>query len=678
MAKHPEANVPLDLATNPTWVMWKDWAKDAKTYLSDVAGKFQVRDQNYKDSFQLRHGLIAARIPPSHAEIVAKVTSKEANEVLARLVAILSAVYPTWVYHPDGLGPQAGLRAASLSSFVRSMFLGIEDKALVPIVRTVNDQQLAYGGAMIKVIDRFDRWEYLPLKNSDESDKDYAHRIRLYKADNIPFDIVIPEYESVYYDLTVDGLVRVAEARRVSVFDIASEFGGHYDDKQKRLSIPVEVPNPNYDSEEPEHPILNPEMVHHTVEITATREVEYLEYWNKDSGRVVYTVNDTPIRADYIERVPYFLALGEVTSSPDPGRMGLPVLYNAFEAFVRKLNLRGMEDAFLYKHGFARLIHYTSEDPPGAGEPELPDQEEEEEVIGELLEARHGKEDWKYLVPANVSELFAHAIMDTDKEIEATAMADVLTGRMPPAGTTGYLMSQVNVAAVSKYVPILTQAARAIRGATLYMVRRIDEELESDVVVHAQLDESTDRPFFFYKPKSSRGNENLEVRIEAPLPSDQIAKTQWLVALNKQGYISKERVQREGPRVQQPEMENEKIRLEAFEQFYQPIAMMRAAARAGQIDRVLEAARAGLLPPQLAELALRFAAGPEGLQPKEPGVNPNGVIQPQPGLGEPVEPTTGATSNAVVAGGGRASGAARRPGGPKQAGSPLTPEVPGA
>ena len=257
-------------------------------------------------------------------------------------------------------------------------------------------------------------------------------------------------------------------------------------------------------------------------------------------------------------------------------------------------------------------------------------------------------------------------------------MVDVLTGHMPPAGTSGYLISQINVAAVSKYVPILTQAARAIRGATLYMIRRIDEELESDVVVHAQLDESTDKPFFFYKPKSSRGNENLEVRIEAPLPSDQIAKTQWLVALNKQGYISKERVQREGPRVQQPEMENEKMRLERFELFYEPIAMMRAAARAGQIDRVLEAARAGLLPPQLAELALRFAAGPEGLQPKQPGENPNKVIQPQPGLGEPIEPTTGATSNAVVAGGGRASGAARRPGGPKRAGEPLTPEVPGA
>ena len=674
---HPAANVPTDLATNPTWVMWKDWAKDAKTYLSDVAGKFQIRDQNYQDSFNLRHGLIAAKIPPSHAEIVSKVTSKEANEVLARLVAVLSAVYPTWVFHPDGLGPQAGMRASSLSHFSRSMFLGIEDKSLVPIVRTVNDQQLAYGGAMIKVIDRFDRWGGLPLKDSGESDKDFAHRVRLFKAAHIPFDIVVPEYESVYYDLTVEGLVRVAESRRVSVFDIASEFGGHYNDKQKRLSIPVEVPNPTYDPMEPEDPVLNPETVWHTIEIKATREVEYLEYWNKDAGRVVYTVNDTPIRADYISEVPYFLALGEVTSSPDPGRMGLPVLYNAFEAFVRKLNLRGMEESFLYKHGFPRLVHYTSDEPPGAGEPELPDQEAEEEVIGELLEARMGKEDWKYLIPNNVSELFAHAFMDTDKEIQDTAMADVLTGRMPPSGTTGYLMSQVNTAAVSKYVPILTQAARALRGATLYMLRRIDEELESDVVVHAQLDESTEKPFFFYKPGSSRGNENLDIRIDAPLPSNQIALTQWLIALNKQGYVSKERVQREGARVEQPEMENEKIRLETFAQFYEPIAMMRAAARAGQIDRVLEAARAGLLPPQIAQLALRFASGPDGLQP-QPGENPNGVIAPQPGLGEPAEPTTGATSNAVIAGGGRAAGVGRRPGGPKQAGSPLTPEVPGA
>ncbi|KKL20907.1 hypothetical protein LCGC14_2450770, partial [marine sediment metagenome] len=516
-------------------------------------------------SFKLRHGLIAAHVPPSHKEIVPEVTSKEANEVLARLVAILSAVYPTWVYHPDGLGPQAGLRASGLSHFARSMFLGIEDKSLVPIVRILNDQQLGYGGGLLKVIDRFDRWANLPVQQDDESDKDYAHRVRLFKAANIPFDIVIPEYNSLYYDLTVDGLVRVAESRRVSVFDIASEFGGHYDDKQKQLSVPVEVPNPDYDPEDPD----SPELLYRTVAIKATREVDYLEYWNKDEGRVVYAVNDTPIRGNHIKEIPYFLALGEVTSSPDPGRMGLPVLYNAFEAFLRKLNLRGMEDAFLYKHGFARLVHYTSDEPPGAGEPDLPDQEEEEEVIGELLEARHNKEDWKYLLPANVSELFAHAIMDTEKEIQDTAMADVLTGRMPPSGTTGYLMSQVNIAAVSKYVPILTHAARAIRGATLYMIRRIDAELESEVVVHAQLDESTDKPFFFYKPKSSRGNENLDVRIDAPLPSDQISKTQWLVALNEKGYVSKERVQREGARVQQPEMENEKIRLERFQQSYE-------------------------------------------------------------------------------------------------------------
>ncbi|MDP2326121.1 MAG: hypothetical protein Q8N51_19125, partial [Gammaproteobacteria bacterium] len=570
-------------------------------------------------------------------------------------------------------------RASQLSHFARSMFLGIEDKSLVPIVRTLNDQQLGYGGGMLKVIDRFDRWESLPWQSKDggESDKDYAHRIRLFKASHIPFDIVVPEYNSLYYDLTVDGLVRVAESRRVSVFDIASEFGGHYDDKQKRLSVPVEVPNHDYDPEDPD----SPEMLHHEVVIKATREVDYLEYWNKDAGQVVYAVNDTPIRADYIDEVPYFLALGEITSSPDPGRMGLPVLYNAFEAFKRKLNLRGMEDSFLYKHGFARLVHYTADEPPGTGEPELPDQEEEEEVIGELLEARHGHEDWKYLVPADVSGLFAHAMVDTEKEIQDTALADILTGRMPPSGTTGFLMSQLATAAVSKYVPILTQAARAIRGATLYMIRRIDAELESEVVVHAQLDESTDKPFFFYKPKSSRGNENLDIRIDAPLPSDQIAKTQWLVALNERGYVSKERVQREGARVQQPEMENEKIRLETFQQFYEPISMMRAMQRSGQIDRVLEAARAGLLPPAIAQLALQFAAGPEGLQATaQPGANPNAVIQAQPGLGEPGVPSLGAVANtspaSVVKGGGRAAGAGRRPGGPRRAAEPVRPVTP--
>lgn len=691
MARMRNATIPLALEATSEFRQWRDYGREAKSYLSDILARFSIRDQNYQDSFNFRHGLMDAKVPASHKEIVGRVTSKQSNEILVRLVSLLSAVYPNYIFSPDGLGTQAGLRAAALSAFARSFHLGVEARQRVPIHRTLIDQQLGYGGGILKIVFRLDRWRNLPVQLGDESDKEYAFKVRQFKSRNIPFDITIPEYNSVYYDLTVDGMTRAVESRRITVYDAAASFGGSYNDQTKELHIPVKTHNPEYHephegccegadlmAKMPNDP--HEEYITHDLVIKAVREVEYTEYWKRGEW-CVYMINDVPVRSDYLAPdlpLPYFLALGETTSSPLPGYMGLPLLYNVFEAFQRKLNLRAMEDSFLYKHGFARLIHYTDEATSGAEEPDVGDQEEEEEVIGEILEAKFNKEDWKYLLPANVAALFAHSLQDTDKEIQDAAMADILTGRMPPAGTTGFLMSQLATAAVAKYVPVLSQTTLAFRDAILYVFAKCDKDLESEVVVPAILGETAESAFLTYKPGQSRGNQNLEVRIEAPLPSDQISKTQWMIAGMDRGLVSAERVQREGYRIEQPELENEKMRLETFRKFYEPIAMMRAVQRAGQMDQILEAARMGILPPQLAQLAEMFASGPEGLRPAT--ANPNGVIQPAPGLGQAGVPTTGASSNAragVVAGGGRAAGAERRPGGPQTPAEPMTPgEIP--
>jgi len=638
------AMIPPALTNNPTWNHWQDLGKDAKSYLSNVRPAFHIRDQNADLSFELRHGLTVAPLPPSHREIVPETASasKQANEILARILAILTAAYPKWIYHSAGLSEAAGLVAAKLATFSRSSWLTIEDRVGLPIIRVFGDQQLASGGAFFKVAFRLDRWNSMPdYVYPNESGRDYNTRLRDWKIRNFPFDITVPEYRNCYYDMTVDGITRLVETKRITAFDAAAEFGGHYDEKRKRLRIPIRIDE--YDDASGE---LAP--CFHDIEINCERQIEYKEYWVRGE-HCVYMLNDTVIYVQPLDAdlpIPYFLGLGEVTSSPDPGRMGLPLLYNAFETFNRKLGLLAMEYAFLYKHGFARMVR-TRKRPatPANEEPDLPEQEEEEELIGELTELEAG-EDLKYITPANVSALFADSKRDVDEEIQNVALADILTGRLPPAGTTGYLMSQLASAAVSKYVPFLHQTARAIRGATLYMLDMIDRNLESEVVVAVQQNEKSEGAYVSYRPNESRGTRNLEVRIEAPLPSDQISKTQWLAQGNQSGYISRDTVQREGYRVEQPEMEDQKILLEDFSKFYRPIEMMKALKRAGQIDELLAAAQQGLLPPALAQLALQFAAGPEGLSPASQGANPNGVIVPVPGLGEPATPTVGATQNA--------------------------------
>jgi hypothetical protein len=644
-----------------------------------VLPTFHIRDSNAKECFDLRHGLVKAKIPPSHREIVQENTSKLANEILERVVSLLTSVYPKWVFQPDNLSPEARERAATLSDFARSIWLDLEDRAIIPLFRFFVDQQLASGGAVFKVLTRFDRWGDLPdMPGMDESARAFKSRVDNYKAGHIPFDIIIPEYSTIYYDLTVEGMTRVLESKRASVYELADQFGGRFDEDQKTLHIPVDLPiDPmayqaacdaacmeegveSVDDLSEEAYDAIPTTVTHDLTInTQSREVEYMEYWVKGQW-CVYSISDIPVRVDYLEaddKIPYFLGLGPVTASPDPGRMGLPLLYNVFEAFKRKLNLRAMEDAFLYKHGFARMIHYTHADSLAGGRVgvELPDQEEEEEQIGEILDAVMGKEDWKYLVPANVTALFSHAMEDTDGEIENAALADILAGKLPPSGTTGYLMSQLQTAATSKYVPILTQAERALRAATLYILDQIDKNLSSDVVVRVQTDETSIGAFISYKPGDSKGNRNLYVTIEAPLPSDQLQKTQWLTMGNQQGYVSRERVQREGYRIDKPGMEDDTIMLEQFDKMYRPFAMMKAIQRVGRMDEFIQMAQQGLLPPELVQLAQIFASGPDQQQPSQGGTagmgpaaitgNPNGVLSPTPGQGEPGQPTTGASAN---------------------------------
>lgn len=662
------------LQRNPIYRFWQHRARQARQYLNNIRPAFVVRDDNAQFSFLLRHGLLDAPVPPSHKVIVpdTATSTKRYNEILNRLVALLTAVYPQWILRAAGLSPRAGLAAAKVATFLRSLWLAIEDLAGVPVIRQFMDNQLGVGSAFFRVHWRMDRWRDLPIRDPGEDTADYDARVMEFKASNPPFDIVVPEVDRIYYDQTVDGLSRVIENRRISVHEAAAAFGGHYSAESHRLSIPVTLPAfDRYGDAVLDAEGNHIEEVRHLdMVLTDNIELEYTEFWDKsaDPG-VVYMLNDVPVRFEQMEpeeEIPYFLGLGEVTSSPDPGRMGLPIMYNAFESFMRRAGLMAMEYSFLWKHGYARMVKKAHQDKsPATEEPDMPDQEEEEETIGELTELDYD-EDLHYITPANVSALFADAKRDTDDEIEKTALADVLTGKMPPSGTTGFLMSQLVSGAVSKYIPVLHQTARAIRMASLYMLKQIDREMQSEVVVPVQQDERSEKPFVSYEPKSRKGNSNLEVRIDAPLPSDKIAITQWLSLGHQGGYVSRERVQREGYRVEQPELEDEKINLETFQEFYRPIGMLKAMQRAGQMNQVLEAARAGILPPQLANLALQFAAGPDGLQPTQ---NPNQIIQPQPGLGEPAVPTAGGAANAGFGLPGRAAGAERRPG--NQPGEPI-------
>ena len=88
MGRSSTAQVSMDIMRSPEWREWVQMGQEAQDYLSNVRGKFAIRDNNYTEMFELRHGLVQAYLPPSHKEVVPIITSKEAGEIIVRLVAI--------------------------------------------------------------------------------------------------------------------------------------------------------------------------------------------------------------------------------------------------------------------------------------------------------------------------------------------------------------------------------------------------------------------------------------------------------------------------------------------------------------------------------------------------------------------------------------------------------------
>ena len=78
---HPEDSTirtrqNMAVQTNPTFSYWMSKKREAVGYLSSVRPVFNQRDENVRKSFDQRHGLEKANIPPSHRDVVPDGTSK--------------------------------------------------------------------------------------------------------------------------------------------------------------------------------------------------------------------------------------------------------------------------------------------------------------------------------------------------------------------------------------------------------------------------------------------------------------------------------------------------------------------------------------------------------------------------------------------------------------------------
>lgn len=685
-----------DVEGHPQYVEWQRRARQAKQYLASIAPRFSDRDRNAEYSYRLRNGTVS---PPVSKTLRGRIptgvftTKPYYSQPVRDVVNLLLPEHPKWTFYPDSLSSDAGIAAEDLSVWCGSMWRMIEEMAGNPLARHAVDGQVAYGAGIYKVHWREDRWANLPYREDGEGPTEHRRRVKRFKSEHLPFDVSVRTTSNVYYTDTTDGLAKVVEKDKIDAFQ-AAEWSRGLIVSDNELIIPIELDAYTDEGEEiyrttdtdevvtkrnpkfARHPVKRERRIYtQTIPLTASdHRLEYLEYWVKGEG-VLYMLDDKPIhfeRMDVDDRIPYFIAKGVTTSGDNPGQIAQPLFYDIFELILLLVAYQMREFAYVDLITLPKFVKTLGPDSQRGGrgdKTKRPNRAKEEDRVGAIIYLKPG-EKLELMQINERSKLLSRVILALQAEIARPGVGQLLSGDMPASGTTGYLVAQLLDAHASKFKLLKDNFERTMRTMTLYILDGIDKRMESEVYVPIQKPESQRSAFAVYRPGQAKGNRNLSVTIKSAMPNNDIATAQWLMSAYLNGLISMETVQRLGFKIDNPALENDKIRLERFTRYTEMLQMVEAMERLGQRDALAKAARMGQLPEALQPFAQEFASGPERLTPAATGGidNPNAVQQPQPGLGQSLVPTTGGSQNArpgagagVVSGGGRAAGEQRQP-----------------
>lgn len=539
----------------------QDRASEALDFVADLREDFKKRDEIFKMIDAVVFLEQAVNIPENFKNTAIEVKTPYARHIANQITAALSINSPKVHFDPIRFGDPGENEAALRSRFFEASWHRQQREKKRRIFRLFMDAVVTKGEGVLKTQERKMRaWaKYGPyskdlLRDLDAAvkrgDMDEDTRTRTWDVKTeemkrkLPYPIETTEIppETFYYQYGEDGFVRVAEVSAVPFYETllrnkaALNSNGKvvaFDDVAS-LAMPADQWGSCYDKVAP-----------------GRRTVEKIELWDATTCRVIlrgpgdfapvganragggYVVKEWKHNYGDLDlgvlRGPYFHASGILTSSREPHKARLSILFAYLHLFPLLNALLTMQSQAAYSFSYPAYRRTT---PPTYNLPESPFGSAADEIVGAREKIVPGA-----IFPHDIAPMDQpHSSVDLDKAISFVksmidlALPDTLQGAVT-GEMAGYTLNQAAHLATLTWGPIVDNVQDCLSDRVGWESRLIDEHIGETVYVwghsaatrRSGTREQTKAGWIGIGPQDLDGVHDYEVTLEpATINTDQL------------------------------------------------------------------------------------------------------------------------------------------------------------
>lgn len=552
------------LVATPGWTGFAemnatDRAVAALDFVSDLREDFAKRDAIFQLIDQVTFLEQEVKVPTNYNDTAVKVQTPLPRHIINQIVAALSLNVPTVTFDPIKFGDEGENEAAYRSKFFESSWTRQQREKSRRTHRLFMDSVVTKGEGILKTQERkYRAWagytEY-SKKLLEELDRqvasgemDYDDRTRRWdaateeKKRGLPYPIetieVPPEF--FYYQRGEDGFVRIAEVSAVPYFETLIKHKAALNSKGKVVAM----------NDVSAMPLPMDKWGQVFSKSNANRQtVEKIELWDAErctiilrgpgdisqrkrgSGLMVQEFNHGYGNKELgTLNGPYFHAAGILTSSREPHKAHLSVLYAYLHLFPLLNALLTMQSQAAFSFAYPAYRRTT---PPGYNLPDAPFGLAADEIAGNRQKIVPGA-----IFPHDIAPMDQpHTSIDLDKAIQFVkslidlALPDTVQGAVS-GEMAGYTLNQAAHLASLTWGPIVENVQDALSNRVGWESRLIEENIQETVYVYGSVPQPRKRAgqpiqykagWMGMSPKMLDGVHNYEVTLKpATINNDEL------------------------------------------------------------------------------------------------------------------------------------------------------------
>jgi len=487
-----------------------DRAAAALDFVSDLRADFEKRDAIFQLIDQVIFLEQKVNIPTNFQNTAISVQTPLPRHIINQIVAALSLNTPAVSFKPIKFGDEGENEAAYRSRFFEGSWIRQQREKKRRIHRLFMDSVVTKGEGILKTFERKNRaWaKYTPysrdlLKELDKQVEagtiDPDHRTRLWDAQteekkrSLPYPIETTEVppESFYYQRGEDGFVRIAEVSAVPYFETLMRHNAGFDQKGRVVSM----------DDISAMPLPMDKWGTVLAKNNSNRQtIEKIELWDAErctiilrgpgdilgkergSGLMVKEWTHTYGNPDLgTLNGPYFHAAGILTSSREPHKAHLSVLFAYLHLFPLLNALLTMQSQAAFSFAYPAYRRTT---PPTYNLPEAPFGLAADEIAGNRQKIVPGA-----IFPHDIAPMDQPTTsVDLDKAIQFVkslidlALPDTVQGAVS-GEMAGYTLNQAAHLASLTWGPIVENVQDTLSDRVGWESWLIEEKIGETVYV---------------------------------------------------------------------------------------------------------------------------------------------------------------------------------------------------